>query len=71
MNIPSEVRARIQEIVESGDYDCADNFRAARYDNAEEMLDFADAESRGCCGCFTGEIMVDGVAWQIGFNYGH
>jgi hypothetical protein len=69
--MPDEIRDAISEIVEKGEYDFADNYRWYRVDTLEGFADFQEAESHGCCGSHCETVTIDGVAYMVGFNYGH
>lgn len=71
MEIPDNILSEIREIIERGDYEYADNYRAARLGNEVEMVEFDRIKDHGCCGSHDEEITVDGVKWIVGFNYGH
>ncbi len=70
-NIPDEVLEKIREVVEAGDYEYADNYRAYRISDGFGLAQFDYAESQGCCGSHSEEVTVNGEQWMIGFNYGH
>jgi hypothetical protein len=71
MEIPQEIIEAINEVVEKGDYEYADNYRFYRIHDLQGLSDFQRAEDRGCCGSHDEQVTVNGVEYMIGFNYGH
>lgn len=51
------------------DDECVDNYRFAYLSG--DMLEYNNAQDRGCCGFFDCEVIVNGMAAMIGCNYGH
>lgn len=66
-----KVVAELHRLIEVNDLEYADNLRIAKADDSWDRLDFDEAAYRGCCGCFTRVVNVDGVDFIVGCNYGH
>jgi len=62
---------RLNQEILIQDFDCVDNCRVARKDVPEEVLAYEASAAEGCCGFYDTEILVDGVVFLIGCNYGH
>jgi len=76
MNIPpatlhDKARTRLNQEILIGDFEDVDNCRVARKDSPEEMAAYQEAREGGCCGFWDTEILVDGVVFLVGCNYGH
>lgn len=56
---------------EKVDDGCVDNHRFAYVDDEDAMMEYEDAMSTGCCGCFDAIVMVDNRKATIGCHYGH
>jgi hypothetical protein len=52
-------------------FEYMDNERFAFTHDPEEMQEYNEKQSQGCCGFFDEKIMVDGRLAMIGCNYGH
>lgn len=50
-------------------YDCVDNKRIVK--DGECKQEYYQQQIKGCCGYFDKEIVIDGIVYLIGFNYGH
>lgn len=61
------LRRRIEEL----DLECADNYRVARSDDAWEKTAYEHQRRMGCCGSLEEEVVIDGIEFWIGCNYGH
>lgn len=68
-DVPHEVLRVAYELSDTVDY--ADSFRFAKESDPTQVAEFRAAEERGCCGSWNGELLVDGVLWLYGFQYGH
>lgn len=64
---------KLYEEVVALDLDCADNFRIAKADDSwdRDRVAFDEVVEAGCCGSYNAEVVVDGVEYLIGCNYGH
>jgi hypothetical protein len=71
MELTPEIIDAINEIVERGDYEYADNYRCYRIHDLHGLGAFEEAEANGCCGSHDEQVTVNGVEYMIGFNYGH
>lgn len=69
--IPDEVWKAIDYEVQAADLEYADNYRAYRVQDGWGKADFEEREAGGCCGSATFQLMVHGVRWIGGCNYGH
>lgn len=70
-SLHDKARDRLAQEVLIQDLDCVDNWRVARKDNPEEVRAYETARDDGCCGFYDTEVLVDGVIFMIGCNYGH
>ena len=50
---------------------CVDNFRFARADSPDEMKLYASKKKKGCCGSHDEKVVIAGVVYWVGCNYGH
>lgn len=57
--------------ISAHDLECADNWRIAKRDDSWQRVTYDEAISFGCCGTFDTVVVVDGVEWLVGCNYGH
>ena len=48
-----------------------DNFRVARSEDSWEKASYEYARRDGCCGSYDEEVLIGGVKFMIGCNYGH
>ena len=69
--VPPAVWRKLTYLIEKFGLDYADNFRAMRVRDGLHSKDFTAAEYEGCCGCFERKVLVNGVEWIVGCNYGH
>lgn len=69
--IPDEVWAEMRDMADRREDEYADNWRACVRGDAEGEQKFAEIEAHGCCGSYDGEIIVGGVLYHVGWNYGH
>ena len=69
---PAAVQALRDYIFAHGlDDEYPDNLRVARSEDSWEKAAYEYARRSGCCGSFDEEILVGGVKFMIGCNYGH
>lgn len=61
----------LQYAIDREDLECADNYRIAKRDDSWQRVAYDEAISFGCCGSFDTVVVVDGVEWMVGCNYGH
>lgn len=61
----------LREHIEMQDLDYADNFRVARSEDSWEKAAFEYVRSHGCCGSYEEEVVIRGVKFIIGCNFGH
>lgn len=61
----------LREHIEMQDLDYADNLRVARSEDSWEKAAYEYARRHGCCGCYDEEVLIGGVKFMIGCNYGH
>lgn len=54
-----------------GGYDYIDNYRVAISGNQEQETRYKEIKSNGCCGFYDNKIMIEGIEFLIGWNYGH
>jgi len=69
--VPDKVWSRIRSIAEERELEFADNFRAFQTYSRWGFKHAHEIEKRGCCGTFNTTILVDGIYWNVGCNYGH
>jgi len=61
----------ISHLVDKEDLEYDDNYRVAlKGDDYDEML-YKSLQDSGCCGFLDVEIVISGVTWKVGCNYGH
>ena len=68
-NIPQEVMDKIRERIEERDDEYADNFRVAKV--TDSQLEYERIKDHGCCGSHDETVTINGVEWNIGWNFGH
>lgn len=51
--------------------DCTDGHRVARVGDSEAEKTYEEVRANGCCGFVDETLVVDGVLYLVGFNYGH
>lgn len=68
---PESVWEHINTVIAEGEYDHADNLRAAAVGNAEQEAEYEARKATGCCGYYDDTAVIDGVEYRVGFNYGH
>jgi hypothetical protein len=69
-NVPTEVRQKLMDLVESESLGGASNFRYAPRDDNEGLDEFEDIARSGNCGTFEREITDNsGRKWLVGCNY--
>lgn len=61
---------------ESNDFEFVDNYRVAAVGNIEEMQEYVNRMSEGCCGSFDTVVGIFTEyntikMYLLGFNYGH
>lgn len=61
----------LQYEIDREDLEYADNYRIAKRDDSWQRAAYDEAASFGCCGSFNTIVVVDGVEWMVGCNYGH
>lgn len=63
----------IRKIIEDSNdyYEYADNFRFAKVGDKYQEYLYKETQDSGCCGFYDRVIDVDGIQYNIGFNYGH
>jgi len=66
-----QIRAALKTLEEEADDLCMDNYRIARHDSPSARRRYAKQRKSGCCGSMDSTIVVEGVKYLIGFNYGH
>lgn len=70
--LPKEIIDAINDAVEDGDMEYADNYRAYRHKDGLHQEDYDETYRHGCCGYFdTDFVDSHGDTWTIGCNYGH
>lgn len=47
------------------------NIRVARFDSPSQTRRYKRTKRMGCCGFVDRIVMLDGVKYRIGWNYGH
>jgi hypothetical protein len=50
---------------------CIDNFRATPTSDDDGMIKYDMIRNSGCCGFFDDFVLIGGIEWFIGCNYGH
>jgi hypothetical protein len=70
-DVPEAVSERLDVLRDEYAYECVDNLRVARADDAESVALYETQREHGCCGSHDEVVTVDGAEWWIGFNYGH
>jgi hypothetical protein len=69
---PKFVDQWFDEMYESGEYECMDNYRWAEVGDAFAEEDYEGQKASGCCGSHDTVITgPDGSRFRVGFNYGH
>lgn len=63
--------AIIQSSEEDGPMEYVDNHRVALLSSTEDNAAYNKQKDQGCCGSMDRIIIVDGVNWRVGCNYGH
>lgn len=66
---PEYVRALLEARMDDHEY--SDNPRICRVWDAASEGEYRRSEADGCCGSYDEQVWSDGVAYRIGFNYGH
>lgn len=70
------VKEQFARKLSSNDFDCCDNFRAAKIRSASQMRRFTKQRNEGCCGSYEWVALRWGIfsfptKYLLGFNYGH
>lgn len=69
---PEAVEVLMEHIEAQGlEHEYPDNFRVARSEDSFEKVVYENARRSGCCGSFEEEVLIRGVKFMIGCNYGH
>jgi hypothetical protein len=69
--IKKKIMNEISKIIETDNYECADNFRFAKVGDKYQEYFYNLAKENGCCGFYDRQIYIKGELYLIGFNYGH
>ena len=62
---------RMENLDEGYKYPYLDNRRVADTRKKEQIDFYQILKDDGCCGSYDSSILLDGVLYWVGFNYGH